>query len=237
MLRYPSSLLFLTAALSLPPARARAQTDSTAAPAAATAAAPEPETAPIFTASGAQPAPAAVVAPSSGGKPQIRSPELATAVTSGLPHYEPPKSAAIQAAEQTAALRDTDIPRNHIVRLPKYEVKEDQSAENARRKIPLTPQQKADLAMKQYVIDTKDMSPFAAGIARALFQDYATQEYEDAERAKNMADLSFDAKEAALSGDDAGSAAIKAEAIDLYMRHQDWAAPIPTNRPNQSTPR
>lgn len=231
MLRYPPSLLFLTAALVWPHAELWSQTDSAAvAPAGAT------DTAPIFTSS-ATPLPATAVVSRPSETPSIAAAELANGVASGLPHYEPPKSAADLAAERAAALRDTDIPRNHVVRLPQYVVKDDQAAENARRKIPLTPQEKMDLAMKRYVIDTKDMSPFAAGIARVLFAGYAMQEYEDAERAKNMADLNLDAQEAALSGDSAGSDSIKAEAADLFMRHQDWAAPVPTNRPNASTPR
>jgi hypothetical protein len=228
MLRYPSSLLYLTAALAWPHAAMRAQTESTA----ATLAAPA-DPAPIFTAA---PAPVAAVGSSPGEKPRIEAAELANAVVSGLPHYEPPRSAAALAAERTAALPETNTPRNHVVRLPKYVVRDAEGSES-RKKIPLTPKQKADLAMKQYVIDTKDMSPFAAGIARALFMGYAMQEYEDAERAKNMADLEFDAKEASLSGDTAGSDSIRAEEADLFMRHQDWAAPIPTNRPNASTPR
>jgi hypothetical protein len=231
MLRYPSSLLFLTAAIVWPHPAVWAQTDPAAAAPAAAA-----DTAPIFTTRTAPSAPAKAVTSSLGEKPRIAAPELANAVASGLPHYEPPKSAADLAAEQATALRDTDTPRNHVVRLPRYVVRDIQTGAAA-KKIPLTPKEMADLAMKRYVIDTKDLSPFAAGIARALFQDYAMQEYEDAERGKEMADLNFDAKEAALSGDTAGSDSIKAEAADLFMRHQDWAAPIPTNRPNASTPR
>jgi hypothetical protein len=232
MLRYPSSLLFLAASLSLPAANAQTSAESATIPAPAAS-----DSAPIL-ASNPPPAPPSLAV--SSGRENLRgihAAELANAVASGVSHYEPPKPAAVLAAEQAAALRDTDVPRNHVVRLPNYVVRDGDAAGGRKLKIPLTPQQKLDLAMKRYVVDTKDMSPFAAGVANALFGAYAMQEYLDAERAREMADLSFDAKEAALSGDAAGSDSIKAEAADLFMRHQDWAAPIPTNRPNASTPR
>jgi hypothetical protein len=213
--------------MSLVAAAVRAEGDP--APVATSQATVASDTAPIFTAAASKP----TAAPESGriDAPRIQAPELANAVASGLPKFESNKASA--ADLHAAMLQDTDMPRNHVVRLPRYVVHDNQVPESLRR-IPLTPRERADLAMKQYVIDTKDMPGWAAVVFRALFQAYASQEYADAERAQLMADLDFDEREAALTGDKAGSESLKAEATDLFMRHGDWAAPVPSFRPNAS---
>ena len=236
MPRTPSTLLLLTISIGLSDSGARAQTNPPASATPASSIGPSDATPPIFrTADAGKAAPATALTAGSGRDlSPVQSAELTSALASGLPKYEPPQTAA-QAAAAAAAVRDTDIPRNHIIRLPRFLVK-DGSTPEYRLKVPLTPKERADLAMKQYVIDTKDMPPFAAGIARALFLSYASQEYADAERAREMAVLDYDEREAAISGDSTVSESIKKESADLFMRHEDWAAPIPTNRAERLDP-
>ena len=99
----------------------------------------------------------------------------------------------------------------------------------------MTEQARKELAMKQYIIDTKDMPGFAAALSQFLFQDNASQQYADAERASNISDLRADARAAAVGGDAAESSFIRQQSNDTYLRRSDWA-PIGSGITTSSSP-
>jgi hypothetical protein len=235
------SLSLLLAALGLGALTAAAQsTDATAnppGPAGASQALGVPPPG-VFTASGqVVPTPAAPPAGDEhGDRRQIQSSELTDALTSDLPKYAPP--AKPNSPEPEAG--DADKPKNGVVRLPQYVVREPKSPVFTERE-SMTKQGLDDLAMKRYLgLDPSKMnSPLAAAITRVLFQSYATQEYADAERLSNISDLNSTAAAMARGGDKAESDYIKRASDDTYARgfeseqsglddHAGWGAPVPS---------
>jgi hypothetical protein len=151
-----------------------------------------------------------------------------------MPKYNPPPKPTD--VELAAAAR----PKNNVIRLPQYVVREPKSPVFTERE-DLTKKGLNDLAMKRYLgIDPSKMnSPFAATITRMLFQSYANQEYADAERLNNMADLKSDAAAMARGGDTAESDYINRASDDTFARgmegeqsgldeHAGWGAPVPS---------
>lgn len=68
-------------------------------------------------------------------------------VVSGLPKYSPPKANS-EEGEAASDLRETDKPKNAIIRLPRYHVRERKIPEFKNREL-LTPEGKLDLAFKR----------------------------------------------------------------------------------------
>ena len=227
----PSSPFLLSLLLGLAATAASAQTDS--APTGSGPAA-DTKTSPVFTPAAATEPPVVRLPPvqdEHGDTRRIQSSELSTALVESMPKYDPPKPVA---PKPDAA--DTDKPKNGIVRLPKYVVR-DRRPQIFTDKDVMTEQAKKDAAMKAYVMDLSGANPYVAGGARILFQSYADQQYADAERASNISSLKADASLSAAGGDKAESDFIKSQSNDTYMRHQDWADNIPNSRPDASTPR
>jgi len=233
----PTSVL-VTAALALAAIGAKAQSAAPSATSASAAPASDTANSPVFTPPPAAPLPA-LKAPASddddhGDPRRIQSAELANALVNSLPHYDPPKPVALKTEEPEADLRDADKPKNGIVRLPKYVVHATPPPIFTEKDV-MTEKARKELAMKQYIIDTKDMPSFAAAMAQLLFQANASQQYADAERLGNIASLSSDASAAALSGDKAESDFIRAQSNDTYLRRTDWA-PIGSGLTTSSSP-
>ncbi len=228
----PPSPFLLSLLVGLAATAAMAQTD---APATAAGPAADAKTSPVFTPSAAvEPPPAIHLPPADddhGDTRRIQSSELSSALVESMPKYNPPKPVA-----PPAEAAEADKPKNGIVRLPKYVVR-DRRPQIFTDKDVLTEQGKKDAAMKAYVMDLNGANPYVAGGARLLFQSYADQQYADAERASNLSSLKSDASLSAVGGDKAESDFIKAQSNDTYMRHQDWSDSIPTSRPDASTPR
>jgi hypothetical protein len=190
----------------------------------------------VFTASGqVVPTPAAPPAEDEhGDRRHIQSSELTDALTSDMPKYAPPPKPTEPEASAT------DKPKNGVVRLPQYVVREPKSPVFTERE-SMTKQGLNDLAMKRYLgLDPSKMnSPLAAAITRVLFQSYASQEYADAERLSNISDLNSTAAAMARGGDTAESDYIKRASDDTYARgfeseqsglddHAGWGAPVPS---------
>jgi hypothetical protein len=220
MPRTRSSFALLTAALALAAPAAWAQS------AAAPAVPDDTAGSPIFAPKPAgTPAPAVARANDDdhGDPRRIQSSELNDALVNSLPKYAPPKPVVAKPDAEQADLRDTDKPKNGIIRLPKYVVQESAPPPIFTKKDVLTEQGRRDLAMRQYIIDTKDMPGFAAGLSNLLFQDNAAQQYADAERSSNISSLRSDATAAAVGGDAAESSFIREQSDDTYLRRADWA--------------
>jgi hypothetical protein len=91
-----------------------------------------------------KPAPSAALAT----RPRLVSPELASRLAEAAPKYVSPSAPP---AQSTAAVdaRETDKPRNTIIRLPRYVVQESKLPDIAEREL-LTPKGKLELAYKLY---------------------------------------------------------------------------------------
>ncbi len=232
MPRPRSPLSFLAAVLALGAVTASAQN----APATA---APKPDDTtlvPVFTPSAAVPAmPTATVREDDhGDKRRIQSSELNDAVINSVPKYAPPKPVAPKAEEDPTAAKDSDQPKNGVIRLPKYVV-HDQTPPIFTKKDVLTQAGRDDLAMKQYIIDTNGMPTFAAFMAKQLFQSNAAQQYADAERASNISSLRSSANAAAAGGDADEAKLIRDQTNDTYLRRSDWV-PIGSSVKTSSSP-
>jgi hypothetical protein len=214
MPRLRTTFALLTGTFALAALTARAQ--STPAPAT-----PPDDTAssPVFTPQAAAPVIKAPVMEDDHGDPRrIQSSELSSALMSSIPKYSPPKP---EPPKPDVSPADQQ-PKNGVVRLPKYVV-HDQAPPIFTKKDVMTDEERKQLAMKQYIIDTKDMPTLAAYMSDMLFQDNASQQYADAERASNISSLRSDASAARISGDGAESDFIRAQSNDTYLRRSDWA--------------
>ncbi len=193
----PSPFTFLVVALLVGLASARAQTPS--------------------------PAPAPSEAPR---RARAISPEVAASLAAAMPKYTPPKPVEKKPEEELPDARETDKPKNGIVRLPKYVVREPKAPIFRERDIN-TPQGLANIAMKRYITETdralnrwnlfgtQSSSGTDATTARAL------QMYAEDERLKNMADLKDDAG-LVSARDKAAGAYILREAQQTTMRTGDY---------------
>lgn len=181
-----------------------------------------------------------------GDTPRIKSSELARALSDSLPQYQAPQP---QAAAQPKP--EDDQPRNGIIRLPNYVVKEARPPIFTEKQL-YTKQGLTDLNISRYVgLDPSKMpSPLAANITRFLFADGANQDYEDAQRQAAISDAGDMAQNAAIAGDPGESEFIKRVSNDTYLRSANdsdlgtgnasvahmnddeagWGAPVPPPR-------
>ncbi len=219
MSRNPTSFSLLGALICLAGAPARGQSP-----------APAPaDSSPVFTAAKPSPPATPPADDDHGDTRRIKSDELAGALASAMPKYDPPKPAKPEADQQ-----DADKPKNGIIRLPKYIVRDAKPPVFTEKDL-LTEKGQEDLAMKRYIIDTGSMPWLAAGVSKLLFQANADQQYADAERASDMSSLRNAASAAAAGGDRAESDFIRKASNDTFMRRSDWA-PIPAHTATSSTP-
>ena len=139
----------------------------------------QPATAPVAEPEKTSPVPPAPPNP----PPRAVSPETAAKLAAVAPKFVPPTPAEEKPA---ADLRDTDKPKNGIIRLPAYLVREPKMRELKQREL-LTPKGKLDLALKRhpglrfnplFFLGSND------GIARAMLE-----EEDRLERLAEMADL------------------------------------------------
>jgi hypothetical protein len=111
----------------------------------ATAITPKTDPAPIFSVPQTAPVPPAPATT----RPRETSPETAAKIIFTLPKYSAPPEAEAKKTEEAPDLRETDKPRNGIVRLPKYLVQEPKVPAFKDREL-LTTQGKIDLAYKRH---------------------------------------------------------------------------------------
>lgn len=111
-------------------------------------------------------------------RPRAVSNEVAAALAATMPKYEPPKPVAPKAEEddeELADLRDTDKPRNKIIRLPEHVVREKKPPVFNEREL----RNKDNYSLQHYA--GLNISPLNQSIARQLL-------WED-ERLKSKADF------------------------------------------------
>ena len=175
-------------------------------------------TSPVFAPAPAEKAPA----PDAPKRTRAVSSEVAAALAAAAPKYTPPPpKPEPKPEEEQPDLRDIDKPKNDIVRLPKYIVREPKPAIFSERAIH-TPKGLTDIAMRRYISDAdRAMNRFTLPLFGGSMEARALAMYAEDERLRNMADLE-DAANAASKSDAAAGAYIKKEAQKTFLRSSDF---------------
>ncbi len=186
---------------------------------------------------GAQPAPAAArVSPGDGTSTAATSPHRERAVSNGvaaalaaaMPKYAPPPPKPPPVPEEDLPdLRDIDKPKNTIVRLPSYIVRESKPPIFRERDIN-TKQGLANIAMRRYLTETdRALNRFTLPLFHPLSllggtsnEDRAMAMYYEDERLKNMTDVA-DQTNMVMKADPAAGAQLKTDAQKTFMRWSD----------------
>ncbi|MEO7412871.1 MAG: hypothetical protein ABIZ81_05900 [Opitutaceae bacterium] len=155
------------------------------------------------------------------------SSEVSAAISAGMPKFNPqPKAPEPKPEEELPDLRDTDKPKNQIIRLPQVMVREPRNPVLRERDVN-TKESLAAIAERRYITDadralnrwnifgTRSSGSANSTTGRALAM------YAEEERIRNMADLN-DAAGLASASDKAAGAYIKREAQNTYMRNSDF---------------
>ena len=101
------------------------------------------------TPAGMSPEPKTIAPAPAPERSRSTSPETSAKLNSGLPKFSPSAAAKARAEEASPDLRETDAPRNAIIRLPQFDVREDQPPQFKEREL-LTPEGRVELALKRH---------------------------------------------------------------------------------------
>jgi hypothetical protein len=161
------------------------------------------------------------VEPKKADDRQITDSDLAGALIDSMPKYSPPKPDQNVLGPDAAA--DTDVPKNGIIRLPKYVVTRDRSPVFTERN-SYTKEGLEALAIKRYLsdFDSKLLDRWSIPFLTMSPGDRALQMYNEDERLANMQDLNQEADTISKTGDPAEGEFIKKATQDTYMRTMDW---------------
>ncbi|MDB6128354.1 MAG: hypothetical protein JWM35_2250 [Verrucomicrobia bacterium] len=147
------------------------------------------------------------------------SDDLAATLAVGMPKYSPPKPPEKKPidvpADENADARDADKPKNGIIRLPDYVVRETRSPVFKDRDLA-TPDRKTDIGMKRYA--GLNFGPFAS-----LNRPIALAMVQEQERLDNIAELSDDARTARRAGDTATANYILKQSQQTFLRGDNSA--------------
>lgn len=145
---------------------------------------------------------------------RVMSDTVAASLASGMPKYNPPKPVAPKPEEDLPDLRETDKPKNTIIRLPKYTVKEPRPP--VFREIDLrTRSQQAEIALRQH-------AGLKAGNIAGLNDPIALMMYQEQDRLNSIAELADDATTAQRAGNTAASEYILRQSNRSYYRPSDF---------------
>jgi len=139
-----------------------------------------------------------------------------------MPKYNPqPKAAEPKPEEELADLRDTDKPKNQIIRLPQVMVREPRNPVLRERDVN-TKEGLTALAERRYISDSdRALNRITVPLFGTSSETRAMAMYAEDERLKNMADLN-DAAGLVSASDKAAGAYIKREAQKTYLRSADF---------------
>lgn len=141
------------------------------------------------------------------------SPEVAAQLAAVAPKFTPPPP---KPTEEEEDLRESDKPRNGIIRLPTYVIRErpiilTERAVHTRKGLE-------DLAVKRYVSEGfRVLNAVRLPLIGASAEQYAMALYEEDERLKNMSDLAQDAAMVSAT-DKAAGLYVKRAANDTFRR-------------------
>jgi hypothetical protein len=167
------------------------------------------------------PAPTASTTPTSstsstdsGKKTRALSPKASSALSAGFT-YQPPKPVDPKDEEEEGDLRETDRPRNEIIRLPKYMVEGERPPVFAERNLYST-KNLQQLALQRYL--GRGINKYQLG---RTGKDTAMQMYWDDERLKNITEVNNQISLYRLGGDEARAQETKEESNSLILRTND----------------
>jgi hypothetical protein len=179
-----------------------------------------PASSPVLAPSAGERAPASQPAPPKRNR--AISAEAAAALAAASPKYTPapPKPEPKPEAEQID-LRDVDKPKNTIIRLDPYLVREPKPAILTERAVH-TRRGLEDIAMRRFISETdRALNRFTLPLFGSSMKARAMAMYEEEERLRNMSDL-HDAAVGAAVSDRAAGAYILKEAQQTYLRSSDF---------------
>jgi hypothetical protein len=147
---------------------------------------------------------------------------VAAALAAASPKYSPPApKPPPKPEEELPDLRDVDKPKNTIVRLPKYIVREAKPVIFSERAIH-TAKGLTEIAMKRYITETdRVLNRFRIPILTMTNEERALAMYAEDERLKNMGELRENATAAGMS-DAASGTYIRREADKTFLRSSDF---------------
>jgi hypothetical protein len=150
------------------------------------------------------------------------SSEVAASLAAAMPKYNPPKPAPPpKPIEEQPDLRETDKPKNGIVRLPNYVVRDAKPPVFRERDIN-TQQGMANIAMKKYSTEaSRALNRFTIPIFGQTQEQRALAQYAEDERLKNIGELN-DAAAMVSARDKAEGAYIKRDIQASTMRTDDY---------------
>ncbi len=152
------------------------------------------------------------------------SPEVAAQLAASAPKYTPapPKPAPAPKVEESLVdMRDVDKPRNNIIRLPKYIVREATPPVFTERAIN-TQKGLTAIAMSRYISETdRALNRFTIPLFGTSAEKRAMTMYAEDERLNNMAEMKDTARAAAQSDPAQGSYILR-ESQKTYMRTNDF---------------
>lgn len=152
---------------------------------------------------------------------RVVSEGVAAALAAGMPKYNPPKPTEPKNEEDLPDLREIDKPRNQIIRLPDYVVREKRPPVFRERDIN-TAKGLAALAKKRYFSETAQaLNRFTIPLF-GLGQDaYAAMMLADQERLDNMASLKSTAADLKALSEGQGDT-VSREVDRAYIRTDDF---------------
>ncbi len=170
----------------------------------------------------ADPAPSIAEESAKPKRARAVSNDVAASISSTLPKYNPPpKPVEAKPDEEKPDLRETDKPRNGIIRLPSYVTRGQRSPVFRENQI-YTKSGLAALAVKRYISDSdRALNSFTLPLFGSSLEDRAMVSYRDNERLQNIAELNDDARTVSKS-DPAEGAYIKRVSQDTFMRRSDF---------------
>jgi hypothetical protein len=160
--------------------------------------------------------------PSAPKRARAVSSDVAAALAAAAPKYTPapPKPEPLP-EEEKPDLRETDRPKNEIIRLPKVYVREPKPAVLRERSVN-TEKGLKDIAMRRYLTDAdRALNLVSLPFFSSLAEQRALAMYAEDERLQNMADLK-DAANNASKSDPAAGAYIRRESDLTYLRTRDF---------------
>jgi len=150
-------------------------------------------------------------------RPRPISRGVAAALAAAMPKYNPPKP-IVESEDESVDMRDIDKPRNKIIRLPAYVVREKKPPVFSEREIH-TKKGLAALAKNRYLsrLDREFLNVFTLPLFGLSQDARALQTYAEDERLENMADLKESADDVGLVDPD-NAKEIKAATRNTYGR-------------------
>lgn len=169
----------------------------------------------------AAPAKAEAAAEDDTAKPRAISNNLAATLAASMPKYNPPPQPAPKEPGEAVDLREIDKPRNQIIRLPQYVVREERPPVFTEREISTTKGLNA-IALQRYFSQTGlALNRFTIPLFGISKEAYAQMLYAEDERLRNMAELESAAADVNLV-DPANARKLKEATRDTYQRGFDY---------------